>query len=122
MNEWSESVEWDPDLYCQIYLAEIGGEDPVYRYQRYFVALEFEYLKDAKKIYCSACLPSYGVYEFCARWFPKRNAPFYVRRTRFWFALIDDAYYAISEAAILPALAFVNKELTRLKDRDSNDS
>lgn len=122
MSEWSESVEWDPELYCHVYLAEIGGEDPVYRFERYFVALEFEYLKASSKIYCSACLPNYGVYEFCARWFPKRNSSFYVKRTRFWFVLIDDVYYPITEDDILPALAFVDKELTRLKDCDSNDS
>ena len=110
---WSETVECIPETICKIYLAEITGSDPTYQFARSFVRLSYDYSDN--KIHCEGEIPDNGVFEFCARWYAVNQAE-YVKRNRYWFALIDGTYVPVQQAAVLPFLRFLHKQQGAMGD------
>ena len=106
IENWCETVECIPDTFCRVYLAEITGSDPTYLFARSFVRLSFDYSDN--KIHCEGEIPDNAVFEFCARWYATDQEE-YVKRNRYWFALIDGAYIPIQQSSVLSLLPFLKR-------------
>lgn len=95
---WEERITRIPGTICKIYLAEITGTHPLYRFARSFFPMQYSYSRD--EIYCSFDLPENGVFEFCVRWYDKESKKI-IRQEQQWFVIFEGDYYELDKCEIL---------------------
>ena len=105
---WNEEIEDNPNETVRVYLAEIIGTHPKYKFKRKF--LRYKRIHRSQSTYYYAEIAENGVFEVSISYFDKKTGRF-IRRKREWFMLIEGDCYDIGASAVLFALSNLRMQL-----------
>ena len=105
---WSEEIEDNPNETVRVYVAEITGAHPRYRFNRKF--LRCRRIRRSQSTYYFAETAENGVFESNISYYNKDDGRL-LRREREWFVLFEGDCYDIDDSDVLFTLFNLRAQL-----------